>query len=372
MNAMTAIAMCDRAGLELVRLSKSYRGKRALDDVSLSVPEGSLTVVLGAAGAGKTTLLRTIAGLERPDRGGILIDGKDAVDLEPKDRNVAMIFDNLALYPGKTGFENIASPLRIAGLDRSSVEARVQDIAGKLKIAHVLGRRPKTMSGGERQRVALGRAFVREPTLFLLDEPLSSLDATLRIELRAELRRLQKTFGYTFLLATPDFAEAMAIADTIIFLREGRIVQVSDPQTLYDEPADWDVARFVGAPEINLLPAIYSPSGGGQVSIADATLPGPPALRRRDYKEAFEFRAGIRPEHLRLETPDYGLWRGEITDIELLGLKAVVTVALVRNDVRVLTSADAVRDLKSGDRAELSPVGDKVVAFDATTKTRIP
>jgi ABC-type sugar transport system ATPase subunit len=371
MNAMTSMALCEQTGVALAGVSKSYRGRRALDDVSLSVARGSLTVILGAAGAGKTTLLRTIAGLEWPDRGQIRIAGRDVDDLEPKDRNVAMIFDNLALYPDKTGFENIASPLRIAGLDRTSVETRVQDIASKLRIAHVLGRKPKTMSGGERQRIALGRAFVREPSLFLLDEPLSSLDAMLRIELRAELRRLQKEFGYTFLLATPDFAEAMAVADTVVFLREGHIVQVSDPQTLYDEPFDWDIARFVGAPEINLLAASFSPSDGGQVSLEGATFRAPAALRRGDDRSAFEFMAGIRPEHLRLEPPDQGLWRVEIIDIELLGLKAAMTIALGRSEVRVLAAAASVQEFKSGNRAGLSLSEDKLIAFDADTKARI-
>ena len=320
MNALTKIEVTGRPGLELAGVSKSYRGKHALDDISLSVPKGSLTVLLGAAGAGKTTMLRTIAGLEKPDRGRVLIGGEQATDLEPKDRNVAMIFDNLALYPNKTGFENIANPLRIARLDWAAVEAKVHDIAAKLKIAHVLGRLPKTMSGGERQRVALGRAFVREPSLFLLDEPLSSLDAMLRIELRAELRRLQREFGYTFLLATPDFAEAMAIADTIVVLRQGRIVQIAEPQTLYDEPVDWEVARFVGAPEINLLSASFSPAEGGRVVMEGANVRAPGPLRHKNHQDGFEFVAGIRPEHLQLEAPDEGTWRGRITDIEPLGL----------------------------------------------------
>jgi ABC-type sugar transport system ATPase subunit len=370
-NGLAKIAAIGRPGLELGGIGKFYRGKRALDNISLAVPESSLTVILGAAGAGKTTLLRTIAGLEKPDRGQLFIGGEYANDLEPKDRNVAMIFDNLALYPNKTGFENIASPLQIARLNRAAIEARVQNIASKLRIAHVLDRLPKTMSGGERQRVALGRAFVREPNLFLLDEPLSSLDAMLRIELRAELRRLQKEFGYTFLLTTPDFAEAMAIADTIIFLREGSIVQIAEPQRLYDEPVDWEVARFVGAPEINLLPANFSPLEDGRVFLAGAAFAAPPALRHGNYPNPFEFTAGIRPEHLRLEEPDHGLWHGEITDVEPLGLKAVVTIAVARNEMRVLTTAAFVRGRDVGQRAGVSLNEDRLIAFDNATRTRL-
>jgi multiple sugar transport system ATP-binding protein len=193
----------------------------------------------------------------------------------------------------------------------------------------------------------------------------------LQIELRAELRRLQKQFGYTFLLATPDFAEAMAIADTIILLREGRVVQIAEPQKLYDEPVDWEVARFVGAPEINLLPARFSPVEGGRVSLAGAVFSAPKAIRHGNYRNAFEFTAGIRPEHLRIEEPDQGLWHGEITDVEPLGLKAAVTIAIARDEMRVLTTAASVRSRVVGQRAGLSLNEDRLIAFDNATKARL-
>ena len=249
--------------LRVDNLSKSFRGKSALDHVSFMVPKASLTVILGSSGAGKTTTLRLIAGLDRPDSGRVILSGQDVGRQEPKDRNVAMIFDNLALYPNKTGFDNIASSLVIRGESKSEIEKKVANIATILKLSSILKRLPKTMSGGERQRIALGRAFIRSPKIFLLDEPLSSLDAKLRIELRAELKRLQRERGYTFLLATPDFNEAMAIADTIIMLREGRIVQIAKPQMLYDVPVDRDVALFIGAAHINLIEASYVPETSG-------------------------------------------------------------------------------------------------------------
>jgi ABC-type sugar transport system ATPase subunit len=367
MNEMTKMEVAGRPAVELRGIVKSYPGKVALHDVDLLVPKGSLTVILGAAGAGKTTTLRTIAGLERPDAGQVLIGGGLANHLEPKDRGVAMIFDNLALYPNKTGFENIASPLRIAKADRETIDKRVRDIAGTLKIAHVLDRVPKTMSGGEKQRVALGRALVREPGLFLLDEPLSSLDAMLRIELRAELRRLQMEFGHTFLLATPDFAEAMAIADRVVFLREGRIVQISDPQTLYDEPADWEVARFVGAPEINLLPATFSPSEGGRIAI-DGIVIGAPWRLRATARGDFGFKAGIRPEHIKLAAPARCQWVGKITDIEPLGLKTSVSIELTRSEMRALATAALTGQLKVGDQIGVSFDEERILAFDETTK----
>ena len=204
--------MAENNVLQVENLSKSFRRKRALDQVSFAVPEASLTVLLGPAGAGKTTTLRCIAGLDQPDAGSISICGRDVGGWEPKDRDVALILDSLALYPDKTGLQNIASPLLIRGLPWSEIEKQVEDMAHMLKVGHVLNRLPKTMSGGERQRIALGRALVRSPRLFLLDEPLSSLDAMLRIELRAEIRRLQRERGYSFLLATPDFNEEIGRA----------------------------------------------------------------------------------------------------------------------------------------------------------------
>ncbi|NEU99592.1 ABC transporter ATP-binding protein [Bradyrhizobium uaiense] len=372
MNALPRAALADSAGLEFRGATKSYGGKRALNDISIFVPRGSFTVILGAAGAGKTTMLRSIAGLEKLDAGELLIGGEPANHLEPKDRDVAMIFDNLALYPNKTGFENIAHPLRVSGRERTAIETAVQGIASKLKCVHVLGRLPRTMSGGERQRVALGRALVREPRLFLLDEPLSSLDAMLRIELRTELRRLQREFGYTFVMATPDYTEAMAVADSIAFLREGEIIQIAEPQTLYDEPADWDVARFIGEPEINLLPASYSPDEGGRVMLGDGIVcQAPPALRQGGYRTSFQFMAGIRPEHLRLGTPELSAWCGEVTDIEPLGTKAAITTALPRSEVRILVAATVARDLKVGQFTSISFDQDKLIAFDRTTKARL-
>ena len=356
--------------LEVDGLSKAYRGKRALDGVSFVLPKGGLTVILGAAGAGKTTALRLIAGLEQADSGLILLGGRDCAGLEPRDRNLAMIFDNLALYPDKTGFENIANPLRISGMGKAEIETRVQDVAATLKIAHILGRTPKTMSGGERQRVALGRALVRKPDLFLLDEPLSSLDAMLRIELRAELRRLQRQLGGTFLLATPDFTEAMAIADTVVMLREGRIIQIADPQTLYDEPVDREVAKFVGAPEINLVPARYSPEEGGRVYMAGMACSAPVALRRVT-KGDFTFEAGLRPEFIRLSAPGEGDLPGRIADIEPLGINASVTVATQGAELRLVTAASTIAHLAAGDAAGLSIDTEHMLAFDLETGARL-
>ncbi|MEL6316216.1 MAG: ABC transporter ATP-binding protein, partial [Pseudomonadota bacterium] len=286
-------------------LSKRFgRGVQALEGVDLALPEASFVALLGPAGAGKTTLLRTLAGLEIPDAGRVLIHGRDATALEPKDRDVAMIFDSLALYPNKTGAENIASALKIRGAPPEEIEAKTAAVAETLKVRHILKRLPRTMSGGERQRIALGRALVRDPAFFLLDEPLSSLDAQLRVELRAELRRLQRERRATILYATPDYAEALAVADMVVVLLEGRVRQVAPPQTLYDAPVDRDVARFVGAPEINLVAADYDPAEGGRLRLGPLRAPAVAAHRRIFNGAPARFDAGVRPEALTVAPPD--------------------------------------------------------------------
>lgn len=354
-------------------LSKSFRGKSALDHVSFTVSRASLTVVLGAAGAGKTTTLRLIAGLDRPDSGRVMLSGQDVGKWEPKDRNVAMIFDNLALYPNKTGFENIASPLVIHGESKSEIKEKVNNMAATLKVSHVLRRLPKTMSGGERQRIALGRALISPRNLFLLDEPLSSLDAMLRIELRAELKRLQRELGYTFFLATPDFNEAIAIADTVIMLREGRVVQIDQPQKLYDEPVDRDVASFVGAPQINLMRAGYVPdTGGGYIKAAEARLPVPLKFKKIFNSVPYDFELGLRPENLRLVEPFRAHILATLIDIEPLGLKSVLTVHNGETELRLIAESAEMQRIFPGQSVgiEISNLS-LLLAFDRSTGRRI-
>ncbi len=357
--------------LQVDGLSKRFRSTQALDGVSFGVPEASMTVLLGPAGAGKTTTLRLIAGLDRLDAGVITMRGRDMAGLQPKDRDIAMIFDNLALYPNKSGLENIAYPLSLRGLSRMEAKARAAEMAKTLHISHVLDRLPKTMSGGERQRVALGRALVRDPGLFLLDEPLSSLDAMLRIELRAELKRLQREISSTFLLATPDFAEAMAIADRVIMLRASRVVQIADPQTLYDYPADRETARFVGAPEINLVAARFEPAEGGRIHLAGAAMPVPRHLAAALVKAAPEFEAGIRPEHLALAEPSTAQISAKVVDIEPLGLKSTLTVNNANAELRLVLAAAAARKLAPGDSVSLTLDLNRISAFDKITGLRI-
>jgi ABC-type sugar transport system ATPase subunit len=359
------------AALEVCGLSKAFGKNAALNGIGFAVPEGSLTVLLGSAGAGKTTTLRLIAGLDRPDSGRVAMRGRDVTALEPKDRDIAMIFDNLALYPDKTGFANIASPLLIRGAEKSDIENRVAQISSTLRIAHVLNRLPKTMSGGERQRVALGRALIRKPGLFLLDEPLSSLDAMLRIELRAELKRLQRDLGATFLLATPDFSEALAMADSVIMLRGGRIVQVATAQSLYDDPVDREVARFVGTPEINLLEAVYEPASQGAIRVAGASIAGLTRLQKSLPKGGGPFEIGIRPEQLKLSPLEAAPIQARVYDVEPLGLKSMLTVKNEEAEMRLVIDAGAARGYAVGDAVGINVIDASLLAFDTDSGMRI-
>ena len=371
MKPLRIDSMLRPVALEVCGLSRSFGTKSALSNVGFVVPQGSLTVLLGSAGAGKTTTLRLIAGLDRPDAGSVTMRGRDMTALEPRDRDVAMIFDNLALYPDKTGFANIASPLTIRGVEKSDIETRVAQISSTLRIAHVLNRLPKTMSGGERQRVALGRALIRKPGLFLLDEPLSSLDAMLRIELRAELKRLQRDMGATFLLATPDFAEALAVADSVIMLRDGRIVQVATAQSLYDDPVDRGVARFVGTPEINLLEAVYEPAGHGVIRVAGSSVIGLTKLKSGLPKAGGPFEIGIRPEQLRLIEPERAPIQARVFDIEPLGLKSMLTVKNQEAEMRMVINADVAGQYAVGEVVGIDVIDGNLLAFDPVSGMRI-
>ena len=256
---------------------------------------------------------------------------------------------------------------------REVIEERVAEMAKTLQIGHILQRLPKTMSGGERQRIALGRALIRTPNLFLLDEPLSSLDAKLRIELRAELRRMQRDHGYTFLMATPDFNEAMAIADTIVMLREGKVVQTDKPQKIYDEPVDREVASFVGAPQINLVEARFMSEGDDiHLLFAGTRLLIPEHFKEIAGSESRAFELGIRPENLRLVDSSDATIKAAIIDIESLGPKSVLTVQNDTAELRIMVESVDTVDLSPGQNVGIEAVNlNKLLVFDQTTGQRL-
>ncbi|MDA8121596.1 MAG: ABC transporter ATP-binding protein [Deltaproteobacteria bacterium] len=241
------------ARVEVRGISKLFGEVRAVDNVDLETVEGEFLVLLGPSGCGKTTLLRMIAGIEEPTAGDILIEEQVVTNLPPRTRNIAMVFQSYALYPHMTVYRNIAFPLRTRGVDKATIKEKVEWAAGMFGIERLLDRKPRQLSGGERQRVALARAMVREPSVFLLDEPLSNLDAILRASAREELRQFQKRVGVTTIYVTHDQVEAMGLGDRIVVMRKGKIRQVGTPMEIYHWPADTFVATFVGSPPMNLL-----------------------------------------------------------------------------------------------------------------------
>ena len=249
------------ATLELHGLRKSFGDTQVLHGLDLALAEGEMLVIVGASGCGKSTLLRLVAGLEEPTGGRVVVAGRDVTRLDPSQRDMAMVFQNYALYPHMTVFDNMAYGLRIRGLRREEIRRRVEEAAGLLGLGGLLARRPRQLSGGQRQRVAMGRAIVREPKLFLFDEPLSNLDAKLRVQMRAEIRRLQRRLGVTSLYVTHDQVEAMTLGDRLLVLHNGRPAQLATPLEVFSRPADTYVAGFIGAPAMNFLEAELEESG---------------------------------------------------------------------------------------------------------------
>jgi multiple sugar transport system ATP-binding protein len=292
------------AEITLEQLTKVYGdGTRAVSDLDLEIEDGEFVVLVGPSGCGKTSALRMVAGLEPISSGRVLIDGEIVNKLPPKDRDIAMIFQNYALYPHMSAFDNMAFGLKLRGMKRERRGDRVRSTATTLGLAEVLPKKPRTLSGGQRQRVAMGRAIVREPKAFLMDEPLSNLDAKLRVEMRAEIARLQRELGVTTIYVTHDQVEAMTLGDRVAIMRDGVLQQVAKPQELYDRPRNLFVAEFIGSPAMNLVGADLARSNDGLVAkFGETTLPvGEGVLSSRPGLPRFEGRRlilGVRPEDI--------------------------------------------------------------------------
>jgi ABC-type sugar transport system ATPase subunit len=286
--------MSGSASVRMEGIVKRHGTFTALHGIDLEIRSGEFFALLGPSGSGKTTTLRILAGLEPVNEGRVLMDGVDVTHAQPGERDVAMVFQSYALYPHMTVAGNIGFPLKMVGTPAAQIEAAVREAAAKVDIAHLLDRRPGQLSGGQQQRCALARAIVRQPRLFLLDEPLSNLDAKLRLETRAELRKLQRSLGVTAVYVTHDQEEAMTIADRMAIFMDGRIVQIGTPHDVFRRPATVAVAGFIGSPPMNLLPATLSPAG---VQLAGALLP---QVRRDDLADSRDIVLGVRPADLRI------------------------------------------------------------------------
>jgi len=297
----------------------------ALRDFSLEVKDGEFLVLLGPSGCGKSTALRCIAGLEEPSAGQIFIADRDVTHLAPGERDVAMVFQNYALYPHLSVRENIAFALEVRGVGKREVLRRVAETAGRLELSELLDRKPAQLSGGQRQRVALGRAIVRNPRVFLFDEPLSNLDAKLRVDMRAELLRLHRALGATMIYVTHDQVEAMTMGQRIAVLHEGRLRQLGTPAEIYQRPADVFVARFLGNPGMNVLTGVAEVKKGrgkGEEGRVAQCGPFQIPLALPDY--AGNLQLGIRPEDVSLWPPGSGVGDAEVTVVEPLGSETLV------------------------------------------------
>ena len=290
------------ASISIRNLNKAYGKTRVLHGINLEIADNEFVVFVGPSGCGKSTLLRTIAGLEDKESGQILLGGTDISDEAPVDRDVSMVFQSYALYPNMSVAENIAFPLSVAKVDRATIDRKVREVAELLRLEEYLDRRPAHLSGGQRQRVAIGRAIVRDPKVFLFDEPLSNLDAELRVEMRLQIAQLRRRLGATFIYVTHDQVEAMTLADTIVVLRKGVIEQVGSPMELYHRPANMFVAGFIGSPKMNFIPAALVQGSEGAATV------------------------GVRPEHLLVDAD--GPIRGVVRTVENLGSVSYAYAAL--------------------------------------------
>ncbi|SDM87623.1 ABC transporter ATP-binding protein [Allokutzneria albata] len=355
------------AEIELHNLVKTYPGgtTRATDDVSLHVADGEFMVLLGPSGCGKTTLLRMVAGLELPDDGQVVIGGRDVTYLEPRRRNLSMVFQSYAVFPHRKVGDNIGFGLRMRGVDPDEIKRKVAWAADLLQLTPYLDRYPAKLSGGQRQRVAVARAIVMDAEVLLMDEPLSNLDALLRLSFRAELKKLVAELGTTTLYVTHDQVEALSLGDRVAVMRQGRIAQCDAPTTVYDLPAEEFVGGFIGSPPMNFLTGtvVAGGDGGLRLDLGAHSVPVPDALSGFSGRQ---LRLGVRPEAFGVDFPHHseGL-TAELEVFEPLGSSVLLTVALAGHQLKV--QAPPSFRAEAGDRLRLSLPADQCHWYDPET-----
>jgi multiple sugar transport system ATP-binding protein len=353
------MASGDVPALRLTAAAKYYGRVRALEDMSFTVAQGRFFVLFGPSSVGKTTTLRMIAGLVAPERGRVEIFGKDVTHEPIAGRGVSMVFQSFALYPHLTVFENLAYPLREEGVAGSEIKKRIDETAASLKLTHRLERKPSTLSGGEQQRVALGRSLIRRPRILLLDEPLTNLDAKLRHDMRAELKRLHRQYGLTIVYATPDELEALSMGEEIAVMKDGRIEQLGTPDDLYDTPRNTYVAGKIGSPHMNMLDAMLSKDG------KSLETPLGTIVMLSQHKSAAGTKAfmGVRPSDIALATK--GGVASRIHMLEPLGDVTVVSVEAEGQMLRMVLPESRAVSLKPGDAARIHIDPNKIHIFRA-------
>jgi multiple sugar transport system ATP-binding protein len=359
------------ATVKLEEINRRFNNVTAIENISFEIPDGEFWVLVGPSGCGKSTILRTIAGLESATSGNLYIGEELVNDVPARARDVAMVFQNYALYPHMTVAQNLAFGLKMRNVEPGIRQERLMTVARSLDISHLLDRKPKQLSGGQQQRVALGRAIARQPKVFLLDEPLSNLDAQLRDDTRAELKLLHQKVGITTIYVTHDQVEAMTLADKIVVLNRGKIQQIGAPQEIYGRPANRMVATFVGSPPMNILAATFT---GEMFQIGEQFLPCPIEMRDKlQPKQGQGFELGIRPEHIEVYEPrrydgeNEGKLVIEVKVIEPLGREILIRASLSGLDGQMNIQAGASWQGKVGDRISISVDLERFFVFDPTT-----
>lgn len=346
--------------VSLKKVAKSFGSVKVLHDLDLEVAEGEFLVLLGASGSGKTTALRMIAGLEPVTSGVITIAGRDVTHVLPKNRDVAMVFQSYALYPHKTVAENIGYPLKLRGLGRAERDAAIREVADQVRLGALLDRYPRQLSGGQRQRVALARAMVRRPKVFLMDEPLSNLDAKLRGHMRVELKHMQNTLGITTIYVTHDQIEAMTLAHRVALLEDGKLMQLDTPRTIYNDPANLFVAGFIGSPPMNMIRGVLEDGSFVKQGVRiSAAVNGSRA----------NVILGVRPEDGNIVAEDTGALEGNVFATELIGDHTLVTVSTAEDLVTVKASKDF--QARVGQRVGVALTPGRIFLFDAANGQRI-
>jgi len=353
------------AKIRLKGVKKSYAKLQVVHGVDVDIADGEFIVIVGPSGCGKSTLLRMIAGLETVTAGEIEIAGRRVNEVEPKDRNIAMVFQNYALYPHMSVFDNMAYGLRIRGLARGEIEERVQRAARILELGEFLKRKPRQLSGGQRQRVAMGRAIVREPAAFLFDEPLSNLDAKLRVQMRLELQKLHRELRTTSIFVTHDQVEAMTLADRMVVMNAGAVEQTGAPLQVYDRPASLFVAGFIGSPSMNLLPGRLSASRETVDAGGGVRVPLPVELRAVAREDVT---VGIRPEHLAAGDGPAAL-RFTVETVEALGADSLVHGMV--GGASVVARVEGHVTPRPGEALSFAPLPGKIHFFDSETGRRL-
>ncbi len=342
------------AQVRLRDVKKSFGSVDVIKGVDIDIEDGEFVVFVGPSGCGKSTLLRMIAGLEDISSGTLEIDGERMNDRQPKDRGIAMVFQTYAIFPHMTVRENVAFGLTISKTPKAEKEAKVAEAARVLQMEHLLDRRPSQLSGGQRQRVAIGRAIVRDPKVFLFDEPLSNLDAALRMDMRMEIGKLHQSLKASMIYVTHDQVEAMTLADKIVVLKDGRVMQTGTPMELYHEPANLFVAGFLGAPSMNFLIVDVSDVSGDEATVRNASLePIRIGRKGREIRKGDAAILGVRPQYLMPADPDRAMIHGTVALTERLGAETVVEVAL-RNGTHVIAAISEDRLFAPGEEIGLA------------------